>query len=91
MDARPYWNTYTEANGGPVGVAAKLGIPYSTIAGICNGSRGIGRELATRMADADPELDAKILVWVAPVKEGSAGREDADPDAGRIVPPVESA
>ncbi len=79
MDSRTYWNSYVEANDGPTGVSAKLGIPYSTIAGICNGSRGIGRELAKRMAEADSELDAGRLVWVTPVKDAGQpeGRADA--------------
>lgn len=68
MDARTYWNTYVESNDGPVGVAKKLDIPYSTIAGICNGNRGIGRELARRMAQRDPFLDASRLIWVSPIK-----------------------
>lgn len=64
MDARKYWDTYVSQHDGPVGVSARLSIPYSTIAGICNGSRGIGRGLAARMAKADPLLDANKLVWV---------------------------
>lgn len=68
MDARTYWNSYVETNGGPTGVAAKLDIPYSTIAGICNGNRGIGRSLAKRMAERDSSLDASRLIWVAPIK-----------------------
>lgn len=66
MNERPFWESYVAANGGPTGVSEKLGIPYSTIAGVCNGSRGIGRELAKRMAEQDPLLDATRLVWVRP-------------------------
>jgi plasmid maintenance system antidote protein VapI len=64
MDARTYWNAYVEQKGSPTKVAEHLGIPYSTIAGVCNGSRGIGRDLAAKMAAADPTLDASMLVWV---------------------------
>lgn len=64
MDARTYWNTYVERNNGPVGVASLLDLPYSTVAGICNGSRGIGRRLAQRMSARDPLLDKDVLVWV---------------------------
>ena len=64
MTPRTYWNQYTERHGGPAGVASRLAIPYSTIAGVCNGSRGIGRGLAKRMAESDPELDESVLVWV---------------------------
>lgn len=72
MDARDYWNHYVEQNGGPVGVSKKLTIPYSTVAGICNGSRGIGRALAERMAQADPILDRGKLVWVRAIKPAPA-------------------
>lgn len=68
---RDYWNHYVEQNGGPVGVAARLGIPYSTIAGVCNGSRGIGRRLALRMASADPLLDAGKLALVDSIQPSS--------------------
>lgn len=69
MNARVFWTHYVEQYGGPAGVAAHLGIPYSTIAGICNGSRGIGHALASRMAQADPVLDATRLVWVRPIRK----------------------
>ena len=64
MNPKAYWNQYVQKYGGPAGVAKRLGIGYSTIAGICNGSRGIGRRLAQRMLQADPDLDEKILIWV---------------------------
>ena len=51
--------------------AAKLGIPYSTIAGVCNGTRGIGRDLAARMHRADQTLDASVLLWVRPIKRAA--------------------
>jgi hypothetical protein len=73
MDARSYWNHYVEVHGGPAGVAGHLDIPYSTIAGVCNGSRGIGRHLAKRMAERDPLLDEKTLIWVvAEKREGKS-------------------
>ena len=65
---RAYWDAYVAANGGPKGVSGRLGIPYPTIAGICNGNRGIGRELARRMGAADPLLDVGRLIWVEPTK-----------------------
>lgn len=71
MDARTYWNAYVEDNGGPTGVSRKLDLPYSTIAGVCNGTRGIGRDLAARMHRADPALDASVLLWVRPVKRAA--------------------
>lgn len=66
-DPRAYWQTYVDRNDGPAGVAKKLGIPYQTIASVCNGSRGIGHDLADRMAKADKSLDKSVLVWVRPV------------------------
>jgi len=75
MNPRTYWNQYADKQGGATGVACRLGIPYSTIAGICNGSRGIGRALARRMAEADPSLDEAILVWVEASKESANDAE----------------
>lgn len=72
MDARAYWSHYVERHGGVPQTAEALGIPYSTIAGICNGSRGIGRELARRMAAKDPLLDENVLVWVRAVPKTEA-------------------
>ncbi|MCW0370246.1 hypothetical protein [Xanthomonas sacchari] len=74
MTPRDYWSKYVNKKGGPKAVADHLGIPYSSIAGICNGSRGIGRALARRMAKADRSLDVRILVWVQAEKplEGEA-------------------
>ena len=61
---REYWQQYVDRLGGPQKTAQRLGIPYSSIACICNGSRGIGRNLAQRMAAADAALDPAVLVWV---------------------------
>lgn len=74
---RDYWNSYIERVGGIAAAAEKLGTPYSTIAGICNGSRGIGHVLAQRFAEADPLLDASKLVWVRPIKPANDEREAA--------------
>lgn len=69
MDARAVWDNYVERHGGAPGVAEKLQVPYSTIAGICNGSRGIGKNLAKRMASKDPLLDENVLIWVVAEKK----------------------
>lgn len=74
MDARSYWNHYVERTGGLNAVAARLDTPYSTIACIHNGSRGIGRSLARRFAEADPLLDENVLIWVRPVKRDEPGQ-----------------
>ena len=69
MNPRDYWSLYIERNGGPTQVSKRLGIPFSTIAGVTNGSRGIGESLALRMAAADPLLDKNILIWVRAQKQ----------------------
>ena len=66
MDARTYWDDYVSRNQGATAVAQRLDIPYSTIAAVCNGSRGIGKKLAQRM---DSSLDPQILVWVVAEKQ----------------------
>jgi hypothetical protein len=72
MNARDYWNGYVEKHGGPVQTAARLRLPYSSIACICNGTRGIGRDLAKRMAEADSTLDPSILIWVTKTDSSKA-------------------
>ncbi|MNC71226.1 hypothetical protein D3C75_1221210 [compost metagenome] len=81
MTPRTYWNKYVKRQGGAVRTAEALGIPYSTIAGICNGSRGIGRILAKRMAAADKSLDESVLIWVQsmPIKASVLPKEDPAP------------
>lgn len=68
MNARDYWDTYVEKQGGPAALSDKSGLPYSTIAGVCNGSRGIGRDLAEKLVAFDPLLDAGKLLWVRAYK-----------------------
>lgn len=69
MSPREYWCHFVERHGGLLAVSTRLGIPYGTIANITNGNRGIGRNLAQRMADADPLLDPRVLVFVAAIKK----------------------
>lgn len=69
MDARTYWDTYVERQGGPAAVSRRTGIPYQTIASVCNGNRGIGRALARRLKQADPLLDENVLVWIQAEKK----------------------
>lgn len=64
MEPRTYWNTYVERVGGLPKLAAESGIPYSTLAGINNGHRGVGRELAQRLCDHDPMLDKGLLLQI---------------------------
>lgn len=81
MTPRTYWNKYVKRQGGAAPTATALGIPYSTIAGICNGSRGIGRVLAKRMSAADKSLDESVLIWVQamPVKSSLMPEKDPGP------------
>src|SRR3546814_14574677 len=72
MDPRSYWNHYVSQHGGPAGTARRLGIPFQTTASICNGNRGLGRKPARRMADQEPLLDTKILLWVTAADAPSA-------------------
>lgn len=71
MDPRTYWKHYVESHGGVGGTAAHLGLPYSTVAGINNGSRGVGRRLALRMKEADPLLDPTVLFYLRPIKRAA--------------------
>lgn len=69
MSPRTYWQNYIDKHGSLGVVAQRLGVPYSTVAAVSNGYRGIGHKLAQRMADADPTLDASVLVWVRPLRD----------------------
>lgn len=71
MDPRAYWNSYVTLAGGPARVAERLRIPYPTIAAVTNGQRGIGRNLALRMKEADESLDPSILLWVRKSKNNN--------------------
>jgi hypothetical protein len=71
MDARKYWADYVDSKGGPTKVAEALSIPFQTIAAVCNGTRGIGRNLASRIAAADPSLDKRVLVWVRAIDKAA--------------------
>lgn len=68
MEPRAYWNAYIERVGGLPKLAAESGIPYSTLAGINNGFRGVGRELAQRLVDFDPLLDKGLLLQIEAVR-----------------------
>jgi plasmid maintenance system antidote protein VapI len=67
MSPREYLAEYVERAGGAPECARKLGLPYSTLAAICNGQRGISPAMAERMNKADPMLDRNTLVWVRPL------------------------
>lgn len=73
MDGRKHLLAYVELNDGIPQAAARLGLPYSTMAAICNGTRGIGKNLAQRMQTASGgALQADRLIWVRPMRKEAA-------------------
>lgn len=72
MKPREYWAHYVAVHGGPTKVAERLKIPFSTIAAVSNGTRGIGKDLANRLHQADPMLDPKVLIWITADKSKAA-------------------
>ena len=64
MTPREYLSQYVERHGGTPAAAARLDVPYPTLASILNGHRGVSPRMAKRMAEADPLLDAARLVWI---------------------------
>jgi hypothetical protein len=65
VDARKHWDRFVAKNGGIVGTADLLKMPYSTIASICNGTRGIGHEMARNLEKrSDGVLNPILLVWM---------------------------
>jgi plasmid maintenance system antidote protein VapI len=77
MEPRTYFDNYVAKHGAMAAVAERLGVPYPTLAAVCNGQRGIGHKLAQRMAEADPSLDASVLVWVRPLRDVAAEKKKA--------------
>jgi plasmid maintenance system antidote protein VapI len=77
MDPRTYFENYVAKHKTLAEVAARLGIPYSTLFAVCKGQRGIGHKLAKRMAKADPTLDASVLVWVRPIDDATEKQKAA--------------
>lgn len=67
MTPRDYLHAYITSKGGLAATAAHLRMPYSTLAAISNGTRGVSPKTAKRMADADPLLDSNRLVWIRPI------------------------
>jgi hypothetical protein len=73
MDSRDYLMKFVDECGGKPAAAKQLRIPYSTLAAICNGTRGIGKRLAERMAaNSAGKLSASRLIWVQADREGAA-------------------
>lgn len=74
MTPRDYLRAYIDRHGGVPATAERLGMPYSSLAAISNGTRGVSPKTAKRMASADPLLDANRLVWIRPIPRTSAAK-----------------
>lgn len=69
MTPRKYFLNFVKKAGGRPEAARQLGVPYPTFCSICNGYRGISRDMAERMGKAsNGELDPKVLIWVKATK-----------------------
>ena len=68
MNERDYLTRYIDSKGGISATAKILGMPYSSLAAIANGYRGISPKQAKKMFAADPMLDANRLIWVRATK-----------------------
>lgn len=72
MTPREYLAEYVGRNGGAPECARRLGIPYSTLAAVLNGYRGISAQMADRMHAADPMIDRNQIVWIRATKDEAA-------------------
>ena len=75
--ARDYFLRYVERKGGVNALSVDSGIPYPTLACVCNGNRGIGRHLANSLVKYDAKLDMGKLLQVTalqPVRPESRRR-----------------
>lgn len=69
VNGREYISSYVDKNGGLRPTAKKLGIPYSSLAAIINGYRGIGKNMALRITKASRgELKPEHLIWIKQTK-----------------------
>lgn len=69
MTPRKYFQNFVKKAGGRPEAAKALGVPYPTLCSICNGYRGISRDMAERMGSASKgALDPSILIWVKATK-----------------------
>lgn len=82
MDPRSPLLQYIDACGGKPQAAKVLDLPYSTLAAICNGTRGVGKDLARRLEEASGgQLNAQQLVWIRPAREAGTRAAPAATDA----------
>ena len=72
MTERDYLTRYITNHGGIPATAKRLGMPYSSLAAIANGYRGISPRQAKKMAAADPMLEANRLIWIRATKAEAA-------------------
>jgi len=69
MTPRKHFLDFVKKAGGRTEAARRLGIPYPTLCALCNGYRGISRDMAEKMGKASGgELDPKVLIWVKATK-----------------------
>lgn len=73
MDPREPLIAFINTFEGRPQAAEKLGIPYSTLAAICNGTRGVGKDLAQRLEErSGGALKAEQLIWIRPITDREA-------------------
>lgn len=66
-DPRDYFVGAVTNRGGPAAASRYYGIPFTTIASICSGQKGVGPRTARRMVEVDPMLDEGKLMLVRAV------------------------
>ena len=72
MSERDHLLQFVKHQGGVPKAASTLNIPYSTLASICNGYRGISKAMAKRIATAsNGELKEELLVWIRSTREAA--------------------
>lgn len=72
MDPREQLFAYIETCGGRPSAAEKLGIPYVLFSHICNGTRGVSKNIAERMEDRSGGLlQASRMVFIRPTKNAA--------------------
>lgn len=78
MTPRKYFQNYVKKAGGRTEAAKALRVPYPTLCSICNGYRGISRDMAAYMGStSNGDLDPSILIWVKATKSEKARKKVA--------------
>lgn len=72
MDPREQLRIYVQGIGGCPAASKKMGIPYSTLAAILNGTRGVGRNMACKLEISSAgRLAADRMIWIKPVQKAA--------------------